>query len=275
MKVICQVCPHHCKLEEGQVGICRGRKQVSGVILCDNYGLITSMSLDPIEKKPLKHFYPGSKIFSIGSYGCNLKCPFCQNHSISMIRKEEAEVEEWTPMEILEEAKALVKNGNIGVAYTYNEPLIGYEFVRDTAMLVRESGMKNVVVTNGCFTKETAQAVLPYIDALNIDLKGFNQNYYGKLGGDLETVKEFIKLAVEQCHVELTTLIVPGENDTDREMQELSGWIASINKEIPLHVSRFFPAWKMSDKMPTEVKSVYHLADVAREHLLHVHEGNC
>ena len=241
MKQVCQVCNNYCELEEGQAGRCRARRNINGKIVSENYGKITSMALDPIEKKPLRRFYPGSQILSVGSYGCNLNCPFCQNYEISFSNGRDVHIVDVMPQELLKQALALRNKGNIGVAFTYNEPLIGYEYVRDASCLVHEAGMKNVLVTNGAATIETLWQVLPYIDAMNIDLKGFTREYYEMLGGSLGAVKEFIRTAAENCHVELTTLIVPGENDSPREMRELSEWIASVDPEIALHVTRFFP----------------------------------
>ena len=172
------------------------------------------------------------------------------------------------------EAYALKKEGNIGIAYTYNEPLIGWEFVRDTARLVQAKGMKNVMVTNGCATLKILDRLLPYIDAMNIDLKGFTKEYYDYVGGDFEMVKAFIKRAVEGCHVELTTLIVSGKNDTDEEMEELSAYVASLRRGIPLHVTRCFPRGSFTTPA-TPVDVVYHLADVAKKSLEYVFVGNC
>ncbi len=275
MSVVCEVCFHHCLLEDEQIGRCRARKALEGKSFSVNYGKITSIALDPIEKKPLQKFFPGSTILSLGSFGCNLSCPFCQNHSISMIGEEEAEYQLILPDDAVKLALREKERGNIGIAFTYNEPLIGYEYVRDTARLIRNEGMKNVVVTNGCVTQSTALAVLPYIDALNIDLKTFRDSSYKKLGGDLETVKKFIQTAHEYAHIELTTLIVPGLNDSVDEIEELSSWVASIDPEIVLHVSRFFPAWKMDQVRPTQVELVYELAKAARNHLKYVYTGNC
>ena len=275
MSVTCPVCFHHCRLEEGQTGRCKVRIAQNGASIPLNYGKITSLALDPIEKKPLKKFFPGSKILSVGSFGCNLTCPFCQNHAISMKGPGEVEYRVILPDEAARMALQEIPQGNIGLAYTYNEPLICYEYVRDTAIETKRLGMKNVIVTNGCFTESTALSVLPHTDALNIDLKSFCTDTYKKLGGDLETVKKFIILAHEYAHVELTTLIVPGLNDTTEEMEALSAWIASVDPAIPLHISRFFPAWKMSDTEPTDVRVVYLLAQTARKSLRHVYEGNC
>lgn len=277
MKTICKVCMHHCALSPGQTGLCRARKNVDGVIRCDNYGQITSLALDPIEKKPLKNFRPGSLILSVGSYGCNLRCPFCQNHEISMARSAEARARYVSPRQLADTAlewKERKKAGNIGIAYTYNEPLTGWEYVRDTARLVREYGMVNVLVTNGTASLEVLEELLPYMDAMNIDLKGFREDYYRMLGGDLETVKAFITRAAKDCHVELTTLIVPGENDSPEEMDAQARWIADLNPEIPLHITRFFPQYHMTDRAPTDVKQLYRLAETAKRHLANVYVGN-
>jgi pyruvate formate lyase activating enzyme len=246
----------------------------NGEIISENYGKLTAFALDPIEKKPLYHFYPGSTILSIGSYGCNLNCPFCQNCDISMVGGDGVETAPISCEELVEKALALKSRGNIGIAYTYNEPLISYEFVRDCATLAKQNGLKNVVVTNGYICEEPLKELLPLIDAFNIDLKGFTEEYYHKLRGDLETVKRSIEVASARCHVEVTTLIVPGENDSDEEMEQLSSWLAAVNPEIPLHISRFFPRWHMRDRNATPVKQVYHSADIARKHLKYVHVGN-
>jgi len=275
MRVTCPVCMHHCQLEPDQVGICHARKNEQGKIVSINYGKLTSLALDPIEKKPLARFYPKNFILSVGSFGCNLRCPFCQNFGISMAAEKEVRTKFISPSHLTEQAIELIKNGNIGVAFTYNEPLVGYEYVLDTSRLLHEAGLKSVVVTNGSVTTAIAELVLPHIDALNIDLKGFSEKYYKKLGGDLETTKKFITLAASQCHVELTTLIVPGENDTREEMAALSAWVARIDKDIPLHVSRFFPRYNMVNVDATPVSTIYALAYEARKNLQYVYTGNC
>lgn len=275
MRVRCEICPHHCNIEEGHVGLCKGRMNKNGEIISENYGKLTALALDPIEKKPLYYFHPGSKILSIGSYGCNLNCPFCQNCDISMVGGKDIETAEISCSELVKKALVLKDRGNIGIAYTYNEPLIGYEFVRDCAKLAKQQGLKNVVVTNGYICEEPLRELLPLIDAFNIDLKGFTQKYYHKLRGDLATVKRSIEITAEKSHIEVTTLIVPGENDSEEEMEELSSWLAGVNPELPLHISRFFPRWHMEDKEATPVKQVYRLADIARRKLKYVHEGNC
>lgn len=272
---VCPVCFRHCVILPGEYGRCKARKNVEGKIICASYGRLTGLMLDPVEKKPLRHFHPGSRILSVGSYGCNLSCPFCQNHDISMADETQAEYTEMSPDELAELADQCRGQGNIGVAFTYNEPLVGYEYVRDTARLVHERGMKNVLVTNGTAELAVLEEVLPFIDAMSIDLKGFEESWYRKLGGDLETVKRFIARAAKSCHVELTTLIVPGENDGEEEMEREAQWIASIDPEIVLHVTRFFPRYHMMDREPTEVRNVYELRNIAGKYLKYVYTGNC
>ena len=280
---VCPVCPHRCRIPEGKTGKCRARGTKDGKVVPLNYGFATSLALDPIEKKPLKRFYPGSRILSIGSYGCNLNCPFCQNWEISMSdgsefrRSKRAAENAFEPDVLADMAEQLTERGNIGVAFTYNEPLISYEFVRDTAKLLREKDLKTVLVTNGCVNGEIAEEVLPLTDALNIDLKSFQDEVYRKtLGGDLETVKRFIAKAAEQCHVELTSLIVPGMNDSEDEIRAMTQWIASLpgGDEIPLHITRFFPRYKVTDRKPTDRALLLRLVDVAREQLQYVYPGN-
>ncbi len=280
-KAVCQVCMHRCSLEDGQTGFCGARRNSGGEIVCGNYGKVTSLALDPIEKKPLGMFRPGSLVLSVGSYGCNLRCSFCQNHEISMAAGAQggAETAYVSPELLADRAWKCRSFGNVGAAFTYNEPLVGWEYVRDTAKLVKGYGMDNVLVTNGSASLEVLEELLPYIDAMNIDLKGFREEYYRKLGGDLETVKTFILRAAADCHVELTTLIVPGENDTEAEMAEEAGWIASVGqavgKDIPLHVTRFFPMYRMRDREATDVEQVRSLARTAAKYLKHVFVGNC
>lgn len=275
MKQHCELCFHRCALEEGQTGLCRARINRGGTILPLNYGKVTSLALDPIEKKPLRRFHSGSMILSVGSFGCNLRCPFCQNHEISMAGEGELDTEELLPNDLAALAERLRPRGNIGVAYTYNEPLIGYEYVRDCAVAVRARGMVNVLVSNGTVEEAPWRELLPLIDAANIDLKGFTEGWYRRLGGDLETVKRNIVLAAERCHVEVTTLLVPGENDSEAEISALSRWLSGIDPDIPLHLSRFFPRYRMTDRPPTDVNAVYRLAEVARESLRWVYTGNC
>ena len=284
---VCEVCFRHCNITEGGLGFCGARTCLDGKVTAANYGRVTSLALDPIEKKPLSRFHPGSMIISAGSYGCNLRCPFCQNYQISW--SEEAfryaeKAEYISPEELADIAASYRSRGNIGVAFTYNEPLIGYEYIRDTARLVHEKGMVNVIVTNGTASLPVLRELAPFIDAMNIDLKGFTDRYYRDvLGGDRAMVMDFITEAAKDCHVELTTLIIPGENDTEDEMRAMTEWISGltdrdgnvIGADIPLHISRFFPRFHMTDRKATDVSKVYHLADVAREKLRYVYTGNC
>ena len=275
MSQICNYCHYHCLLQEGKTGFCRVRTLQDGKNFCGNYGFITSLALDPIEKKPLNRFYPGTWILSMGSYGCNLRCPFCQNFSISQNGRDAFPPVIATPEQLAAKAAELKNRNNIGIAFTYNEPLLSWEFIRDTGRLVHENGQKNVVVTNGNFSVEIAENLAGIVDAYNIDLKGFTPEWYRKLGGDLKMVKAFITEAVKTAHVELTTLIVPGENDTPEEMEAIARWIASLSPDIPLHVSKFFPRWNMVYRNETPVGRVYRLAEVARKYLQFVYTGNC
>ena len=275
----CEVCFRHCELKEGATGFCGARICRDGRVVADNYGYVTSLALDPIEKKPLNRFFPGSRILSVGSYGCNLRCPFCQNSEISwgkevaLFREDASFIE---PEELVNIALRYQDIGNIGIAFTYNEPLVGYEFVLDTAMLSHEKGLKNVIVSNGTAKLGILFDILPYIDAMNIDLKCFNSDTYKNvLGGDFAMTKSFIEEAAKNVHVELTTLIVPGINDSEDMMREEAEWIASISDEIPLHVSRFHPCFRMTDRGPTPVSTVYGLAQIAKEKLKYVYTGNC
>ena len=283
----CDVCFHRCEIGEGRKGFCGARICRDGKICPENYGRITALALDPIEKKPLRRFCPGSLILSAGSYGCNLRCPFCQNHDISWSAEAMAYGERagtMLPEELVQAAVRLRPRGNIGLAFTYNEPLIGWEFVRDTGKMAHEAGLMNVLVTNGTAELPVLEALAPYVDAMNIDLKGFTGRWYEKvLGGSLDAVKAFIARAVQLCHVELTTLIVPGENDSKEEMRALTAWVSGltdaagnvIGPGIPLHISRFFPRFRMQDRPATDVQTICRLAETARENLEYVYKGNC
>ena len=283
----CEVCFRHCELQEGQTGPCGARTASGGCVRPVFYGRVSSLALDPIEKKPLARFHPGSMILSAGGLGCNLRCPFCQNHEIAQADGENGfpvRTEEMPPDTLAELAAHYRQAGNIGLAYTYNEPLVCWEYVRDTARLVHEREMLNVLVTNGCAETGILEQLAPYIDAMNIDLKGFTDRYYREvLGGDRQMVMTFIREAVKRCHVELTTLVVPGENDSEEEMLRLSEWVAGLQdvsggrqgREIPLHISRFFPRYRMAEKRPTDVRKVYSLGKAAEKNLLYVYPGNC
>ena len=256
----CGICPRGCNLTADPAGFCRARQ---------GYGRITSIAVDPIEKKPLRHFYPGRPILSVGGAGCNMTCAYCQNHGFS---QESPPSEFISPKQLLE--LALNLPDNLGVAFTYNEPLIHIEYLLDAAPLLRESGLKVVLVTNGFVNREPLLRLLPFVDAMNIDVKGFSAGWYSQLGGCLETVKQTVELCVPRCHAEVTSLIVPGENDGEEEMERLSSWLASLSPEIPLHLSRFFPRHQLADKPPTPVETLTHLAEIARKSLKYVYIGN-
>ena len=276
-QVLCDVCPKFCKLREGQIGFCRARSNIGGKIVPINYGQATSLALDPIEKKPLMRFCSGTYILSYGSYGCNLRCPYCQNASISMAGPDNCPLRLITPEGLTDLAVDLSRQepGNIGVAFTYNEPTVCFEFIRDTSKLLHEAGLKSVVVTNGGLVRKYADELLPHVDALNIDLKGFSDEFYRYVKGEFDTVKEFIKAAVEhECHVELTTLVIPTKNDDPEEMEREVEWITSISPEIPLHLSRFFPRYKVDDLPPTPAETIYRLKDIAQKKLKYVYTGN-
>lgn len=271
-KVGCLLCPHGCVIAPGKKGMCGARVNRGGELYAENYGRVTSLALDPVEKKPLYHFHPGGMILSLGSYGCNLRCPFCQNHEISM---QEAPWREMRPEEVASLSLALAAKGNIGAAYTYNEPLIGYEFVRDCAALIRRQGQKNALVTNGFLREAPLRELLPLIDAMNIDLKSFSPGFYREIRGELEAVKAVIALAAGACHLEVTTLVIPGKNDSEEETEALAAWLAGVDPNIPLHLSRFFPRYKLLDTPPTPVAAIRRLAKIAGKHLRYVYAGNC
>lgn len=267
--MICNDCPHGCDVTETYHGICKSHRLVNGRVACGNYGEVTALALDPIEKKPLKHFMPGSHILSVGFWGCNMKCPWCQNDTIS---REYCESIYMSPEELV--GKALKIPRNIGIAYTYNEPLISLDFIEEAAKLAKDNKLKNVLVTNGMVTARAYYRLAPYLDALNIDLKTIDPDKYKAIGGNLSAILGTIKRANKTAHVELTTLIVPGFNDIEADMEKLAQTVAEIDKEMVLHVTRFFPAGNMLDAEPTPVETVYKMADIARKHLKYVYEGN-
>ncbi len=268
--IICDLCPHKCIIKEGSTGFCRTRLNKDNVLYAENYGMCTSIAIDPIEKKPLYQFYPGHSILSVGTWGCNFSCKFCQNYKIS---QQKAPMRYIAPQEI---TKIALSSGekNIGLAYTYSEPLVWYEYVYDTAPLIHKAGLKNVLVTNGFINSLPFNELLPLIDAVNIDLKAFNNDFYSKIcSGDISFVKENIKAAVESCHTEITTLIIPGLNDNEAEIASLSEWLASLDADIPLHLSRYFPNYKMKSP-PTPIKTMYQMQNAAQKYLKNVYLGN-
>jgi pyruvate formate lyase activating enzyme len=269
--VQCTLCPHDCRISNNESGFCEIRKNKNGELIAMNYGKVSAIALDPIEKKPLYRFHPGKKVLSIGGFSCNLRCPFCQNHEIAMDGTSR-QYEQLSPQDVLNLALQTVPEGNIGIAYTYNEPLIGYEFLYDCAKLINEAGLLNIVITNGYINEEPLEKLLPFIDAMNIDLKGFSDDFYKKVGGTLESVKRTIARAHNHCHIEVTTLIIPNENEND--IESLAAWLASTDPEIPLHLSRFFPQHKYSDREPTTRETIYRLCETAKKHLKYVYAGN-
>lgn len=266
--VQCNLCPHNCIIYDGQFGICKVRKNISGRIETLNYGKISSFAYDPIEKKPLYHFYPGSKIFSIGSFGCNFKCDFCQNWSIAQRSAETVEIKD-------EDLMLLAKSkGSIGIAYTYNEPVVFYEYVYHICRIAKANGLKNVLVTNGYINPEALEDLLPYIDAMNIDLKSIKGDYYKNIcKGKMEPVMNTIEMASKHTHVEITNLVVEGLNSSLAEIDKLSSWIASIDESIPLHLTKYYPAYKM--KLPeTSYGTLVKAKKVAEKYLNYVYIGN-
>jgi pyruvate formate lyase activating enzyme len=267
--VECELCPHHCVLSRGQAGICMGRVNEEGKLYSKNYGHLVSAALDPIEKKPLYHFHPGSPILSVGPNGCNLSCPFCQNWEIS---QGEVRTSFVSPEELVESAG---RDGSIGISYTYTEPFIWYEYVLDCSKLAKEKGLVNVLVTNGFVEEEPLKELLQYVDALNIDLKSMNESFYKKLcKASLAPVLRTCKIAKKHCHVEITNLLIPGENAETKEVEELVHWVASnLGKETPLHFSRYFPHYKMTTN-PTPEATLRAAYETGKKELLYCYLGN-
>lgn len=261
-------------IEEGNIGRCKVRINENGKLLTTNYREIAAMSVDRIEKKPLKFFKSGSNILSVGTFGCNLTCDFCQNYSIAQITADQAHSQIISEAELVD--SVLNTRNNIGLAFTYNEPSIWYEYMYETAKLLKEknSNKSIVVVTNGFINKEPLEKLLPYVDAMNIDLKGFSNEYYSNIcGGRLNPVLETIKLAAKKVHIEITTLLVTGENDNLDEIEELAKFLSDIDKTIPLHLAKYFPMYKMDNKA-TSIDFMYRAKDMAEKYLDRVVLGN-
>jgi len=283
-RVRCKLCPHTCLIYPGRVGICFVRQNIAGKLYALSYGRISAQHLDPIEKKPLFEFYPGTQIFSVSSIGCSLACPFCQNwelaHPKSRFFKEDPETviekttSELTPEQAVETALNFQKMNNIGIAYTFNEPLIWYEYLLETARLAHIKGLKNVIVTNGYLNTKPLKELLPFIDAVNIDIKGFTEDVYKRLGGRLKPVLEAAILLNSSCHVEVTNLLVPELNTDEEEIRSLIGWIAdNLGTDTPLHFSRYFPSHRMSAP-PTPTSILEKAKQLGEERLKHVYLGN-
>ncbi len=267
-KARCHLCPHNCLITEGKFGVCRNKKNEGGTIYAPYFAEITALSMDPIEKKPLYHFYPGRSILSIGTRGCNLSCSFCQNYHLW---DGEVRTEPLPPEEAVEAAK---RNGSFGIAYTYNEPYMSYEYVIECARLAREAGVKNVLVTNGYYNEEPFEELLPYVDAMNIDIKSIRDDFYKKLcKGKAAPVMKTIERANEECSVEVTNLIITDENDSDEDLGALVDWVASVDPAIPIHFSAYRPMYKMENPA-TSIERLLRAYELAREKLRYVYLGN-
>ncbi len=273
-RIRCLLCPHRCLLKQGQAGICGVRKAAGGELYTGNYALCAALNWDPVEKKPLYHFYPGRQILSLGTYGCNLNCSFCQNWSLAR-GKADSGAARITPAQVLALLQCAGSPEEIpGVAYTYNEPIVWYEFVLDTARLLHEQGYRNVLVTNGFISREALEKLLPFIDALNIDVKAFSETFYKKYcRGMRRPVLQTLELAAAAAHVEVTCLLIPTLNDSPAELEQLTGWLSGISPRIPLHFSRYFPQYKM-DLPPTPLETMEAAWKIAREKLHYVYLGN-
>ncbi len=270
--VTCLLCPHKCVIASDKTGLCRTRKNISGTLFSLTYEEFSSVGLDPIEKKPLYHFYPATQIFSLGTVGCNFVCKGCQNWGISQSSIDEASTENISPSD----AVRLASDYNaVGIAYTYNEPLINYEYVIETARKAREAGLKNVLVTNGYINEEPLTNVLQYIDAMNIDVKSYRNDFYKHYcGGSLGPVLRTSEIAYRRgCHIEFTNLLIPGLNDSDEVLEDLTDWIYSLSENIPLHFSRYFPAYKMTVEA-TSLATLHRAREIAIKKLKHVYLGN-
>ena len=275
-RVRCDLCPRHCVLEINKVGACRTRKNIDGKLYTLIYGSVSAMAVDPIEKKPLFNFYPGSLAFSISSVGCNLFCKFCQNWHLSQSSPGQIKTEEISPEKIVELAKRYKCES---IAYTYNEPIIWWEYVFDVSKIAHKEGIFNVLVTNGYITLEALEELLPHIDAANVDVKAFKDSFYQELCGapSLKPVLEACEMMKEKgVHVEITNLIIPGYNDDADEIRSLCKWLVeSLGPDTPLHFSRFYPYYKMTYVSPTQVSTIEKARKIALEEgVYYVYIGN-
>ncbi|MBL7155000.1 MAG: AmmeMemoRadiSam system radical SAM enzyme [Candidatus Portnoybacteria bacterium] len=273
--VQCLLCPNKCILSEGQRGICRVRQNINGQLYSLVYGQAASINLDPIEKKPFFHFLPGSKAFSIATAGCNLQCIFCQNWQISQVFPEDIQVQSLSPAEVVEQALA---RGAQSIAYTYSEPIVFYEYILETAKLAREKGLKNVVVTAGYINEQPLRELCQYVDAIKIDLKAFRQSFYDKMtGGEIARILENLKIIKEEeTWLEIVNLVIPGENDSPEEIQQMAEWIKdNLGEEVPLHFTRFYPMYKLQNLPPTPEETLKKAREIALEvGLKYVYTGN-
>ena len=273
-KVQCLLCSHYCKILPGKRGICRVREDQEGVLYTLNYRKLIAANIDPIEKKPLFHFYPGSKSYSVAAMGCNFRCLHCQNWSISQPERDIIEGQVVSPERIVQNA---LDSDCLSISYTYTEPTIFYETALEIARLARNKGLKNIFVTNGYISPDALNHIAPYLDAANIDLKAMSDTFYRKVCGArlepvLDRIKQYYELGI---WVEITTLIIPGYNDEDDELGEIAQFIADIDKEIPWHISAFYPTYKLNDAPPTPVSTLQRAYKVGKDKGLHyVYEGN-
>jgi len=276
-KVRCNLCNHRCLISPGKRGICFVRENKNGTLYSLVYGIALAANIDPIEKKPLFHFQPGTVSFSIATAGCNFRCEFCQNWQISQITKgSKGEIigEKLSPNEIVKKAK---RTGCASIAYTYTEPTIFFEYAQDTAKLAKKEGITNVFVTNGYQTPETIKEMAKFVDAANIDLKSFSEKFYQKVcGAKLKPVLESIKLMHQAgIWIEITTLVVPKQNDSKKELAQIAQFIAKVNKSIPWHISRFHPDYKMLDANPTPIETLEMAYEIGKKAgLKYVYLGN-
>lgn len=270
--VRCRLCPNACLIREGEAGRCRVRVNRDGILYADSYGRISSIALDPVEKKPLRRFNPGTSILSVGLWGCNLSCRFCQNHEISQHGPSGRQMDCARLVDMALDARS---SGNIGLAYTYNEPLVNIEYVLDCAKTARKAGLLNVLVTNGYVQAEPLAELIPFIDAVNIDLKAYTDGFYQNLcGGTLNPVLDAIRYCVNRTHVEITTLIIPGHNDTIEEIGTIASFLSSLSPYIPLHITRHHPAWKMREEKSASADAIRALVSRAEKELAYVYAGN-
>lgn len=273
-RVLCLLCPHHCLIGPGKRGLCRTRLNKRGTLYAENYGKVAALHLDPVEKKPLKNFRPGSVILSVGSYGCNMFCPYCQNHDLVYADQKELRQLSLPAEELVQEALRSQKDGNIGLAFTYNEPTVWYETMLEAARLAKKEGLEVVVVTNGLIEADPWDELLAYVDAVNIDLKAFDPKIYKKrLGGFLPTVCQSISMASQRVHVEVTTLMAPAMVGAET-VGDIAQYLAGLDPTISLHISRFFPHFKMSNFPPTPLETIKEASRLAKKHLEHVYLGN-
>lgn len=276
-KIMCTACAHRCVLTEGRTGRCGVRRVREGQLRSLVYGLPASVALDPIEKKPFYHFLPGSTALSLGTFGCNFTCTFCQNYEISQLRSVDAELASLrylSPEEIVQLAR---RSGAASIACTYNEPAVWAEYALDIATAARSAGLRTVFVSNGYYSPELLQAALPLVDAYNIDLKSFSDEFYRRIcGGGLQPVLDAIKAIHEAgAWEEITSLLIPGLNDSETELRAMARFVASVDRSMPWHVSRFFPMYRMQDRPITPVSVLDRAVQIGHEEgLLYVYSGN-